>query len=140
VILRETESFGDQTGAAIIRNEIGRVYAAQGWYDKALDYYRQALAVLETSNEKRVVAMTLVNMSDAYLAEGKFAEAAPIAERAVSLARQMSESGDLSAMPILADALQDAGCDNEDILSHCRDIAQVHVRGCWACDLVLGKA
>ena len=42
-------------------------------------------------------------------------------------------------MPILADALQDAGCDNADILDHCRDTNQVHVRGCWVVDLVLGK-
>ena len=37
------------------------------------------------------------------------------------LARQMYESRDFSAMPILADALQDAGCDNDDILTHCRE-------------------
>ena len=42
-------------------------------------------------------------------------------------------------MPILADALQDAGCDNDDILNHCRDDGP-HVRGCWVVDLVLGKA
>lgn len=42
-------------------------------------------------------------------------------------------------MPILADALQDAGCDNEDILNHCRSDGP-HVRGCWVVDLVLGKA
>ena len=39
----------------------------------------------------------------------------------------------------LADALQDAGCDNDDVLNHCRDTNQVHVRGCWVVDLVLGK-
>ena len=55
------------------------------------------------------------------------------------LTRQMYESRDFSAMPILADALQDAGCDNDDILSHCRDPKQVHVRGCWVVDLLLGK-
>jgi hypothetical protein len=60
-------------------------------------------------------------------------------DTAVSLARQMYESHDFSAMPILADALQDAGCDNGDILSHCRDANQLHVRGCWVVDLVLGK-
>ena len=43
-------------------------------------------------------------------------------------------------MPILADALQDAGCDSDDILNHCRDTNQVHVRGCWVVDLVLGKS
>ena len=42
-------------------------------------------------------------------------------------------------MPILADALQDAGCDNEDILIHLRDANAEHVRGCWALDLILGK-
>ncbi len=42
-------------------------------------------------------------------------------------------------MPILADALQDAGCDSADILNHLRDTTATHVRGCWALDLVLGK-
>ena len=60
-------------------------------------------------------------------------------DTAVSLAKQMYESRDFSAMPILADALQDAGCDNDEVLNHCRDAQQVHVRGCWAVDLVLGK-
>jgi len=58
----------------------------------------------------------------------------------VSLARGMYEGRDFSAMPILADALQDAGCENADVLSHCRDEKQTHVRGCWALDLVLGKS
>jgi hypothetical protein len=57
---------------------------------------------------------------------------------AVSLAHQMYESREFSAMPILADALQDAGCNNEDILNHCRGSGP-HVRGCWVVDLVLGK-
>ena len=57
----------------------------------------------------------------------------------LTLAKHMYESREFSAMPILADALQDAGCDNEQILSHCRDANQVHVRGCWVVDLVLGK-
>jgi hypothetical protein len=60
-------------------------------------------------------------------------------DTAVTLARTMYESREFSAMPILADALQDAGCDSDDILTHCRDTNQVHVRGCWVVDLVLGK-
>jgi hypothetical protein len=58
---------------------------------------------------------------------------------AVQLARQVYESRDFGAMPILADALQDAGCDSDDVLNHCRDANQVHVRGCWVVDLVLDK-
>jgi hypothetical protein len=60
-------------------------------------------------------------------------------DTAVSLARGTYDSRDFAAMPILADALQDAGCDDADILAHCRDPHQVHVRGCWVVDLVLGK-
>jgi hypothetical protein len=56
----------------------------------------------------------------------------------VALARQMYESRDFSAMPILADALQDAGCEDENVLNHCREPG-AHVRGCWIVDLVLGK-
>jgi hypothetical protein len=61
-------------------------------------------------------------------------------DTAIALARTMYESREFGAMPILADELQDAGCDSDDILDHCRDTAQVHVRGCWVCDLVLGKS
>ena len=60
-------------------------------------------------------------------------------DTALALARQMYESHEFGAMSILADALQDAGCDNDDILSHCRDANATHVRGCWVVDLVLGK-
>ena len=60
-------------------------------------------------------------------------------DTAVSLARQMYESREFGAMPILADALQDAGCDSAGVLDHCRDASATHVRGCWVVDLVLGK-
>jgi hypothetical protein len=59
-------------------------------------------------------------------------------DTAVTLARQMSESRDFSAMPILADALQDAGCTSPEILDHCRGPGP-HLRGCWVCDLVMEK-
>jgi Uma2 family endonuclease len=54
----------------------------------------------------------------------------------LSLARMMDDSRDFSSMPILADALQDAGCDNEDILNHCR-FSEAHTRGCWVLDRIL---
>jgi hypothetical protein len=59
-------------------------------------------------------------------------------DTAIAVAHQMYESREFGAMPILADALQDAGCDNTDILEHCRS-AGPHVRGCWVVDRVLGK-
>jgi hypothetical protein len=42
-------------------------------------------------------------------------------------------------LPILADALEDAGCSDADILAHCRGGGE-HVRGCWVVDLLLGKS
>jgi hypothetical protein len=41
-------------------------------------------------------------------------------------------------LPILADALEDAGCTDRAILEHCRGPGP-HVRGCWVVDLLLGK-
>ena len=55
------------------------------------------------------------------------------------LAQRVYDTRDFSAMPILADALQDAGCTADDLLSHLRDPKQIHYRGCWAVDLALGK-
>jgi hypothetical protein len=63
-----------------------------------------------------------------------------LTDTVVSLARGMYDSRDFSPMPVLADALQDAGCDHPDVLAHCRDPQAPHVRGCWVVDLVLGKS
>lgn len=57
----------------------------------------------------------------------------------VALAQQMDSSGDFSAVPILADAIQDAGCYDEVMLDRCRARSQVHCRGNWVVDLVLGR-
>jgi hypothetical protein len=49
-------------------------------------------------------------------------------------------SGELdpTRLAVLFDALEEAGCDDNDILAHLRSQGP-HVRGCWAVDLVLGK-
>jgi hypothetical protein len=53
--------------------------------------------------------------------------------------RRMPEGTlDNPSLAVLADALLEAGCDNEDILDHVRGPGP-HVRGCWPLDLILGK-
>jgi hypothetical protein len=54
------------------------------------------------------------------------------------LARAIYDDRAFDRMAILADALEEAGCTNLDILNHCRQ-SGVHVRGCWVLDLLLGK-
>ena len=55
-----------------------------------------------------------------------------------AFAQSVYEEGAFERLPILADALEEAGCTNLDILGHCRQPGE-HVRGCWAVDLLLGK-
>jgi len=54
------------------------------------------------------------------------------------LARAIYDERAFDRLPVLADALEDAGCTDADILTHCRSGGE-HVRGCWVVDLLLGK-
>ena len=55
-----------------------------------------------------------------------------------SLAEGIYADRAFDRLPILADALMDAGCEDEDVVNHCRGHGS-HVRGCWVLDLILGK-
>jgi hypothetical protein len=55
-----------------------------------------------------------------------------------AIARRIHEERAFHDLPILADALEDAGWTDQDILGHCRG-GGPHVRGCWVVDLVLGR-
>lgn len=55
------------------------------------------------------------------------------------IAQAIYQDRDFELMPVLSDALEEAGCANADILEHCR-MEPLHVRGCWLIDLLLGKA
>ncbi|MGF1577957.1 MAG: hypothetical protein ACFCD0_01195 [Gemmataceae bacterium] len=55
-----------------------------------------------------------------------------------AVARRIYQQYRFEDLPILADALEEAGVDDEEMLAHCRN-GHSHVRGCWVVDLVLGK-
>jgi hypothetical protein len=54
------------------------------------------------------------------------------------LAQAIYDENAFDRLPILADALEEAGCTNADILDHCRQSGE-HVRGCWVVDLILAR-
>jgi hypothetical protein len=55
-----------------------------------------------------------------------------------SIAQTVYEDRLYEDLPILADALEEAGCTEEQVLAHCRSGGR-HVRGCWVLDRLLGK-
>ena len=61
-----------------------------------------------------------------------------ISETAKALADGIQADQAFERLPILADALEESGCTDTELLAHLREPGR-HVRGCWALDLVLGK-
>jgi hypothetical protein len=59
-------------------------------------------------------------------------------ETVVALAQGIYQDRAFDRLPVLADSLEEAGCDHSDILTHCRGEGP-HARGCWVVDLLLGK-
>ena len=98
-------------------------------------------AIVEGSRKKRVeVAAQLDLLRDVFGNPFRQVGFNPTwrTEAVVRLASGMYESRDFVPTPVLADALEDAGCTDPDILAHCRGSGP-HARGCWVVDLVLEK-
>jgi hypothetical protein len=62
----------------------------------------------------------------------------PPSQAVTGLAREAYEGRAFELLPLLADALEDAGCDDPELLAHCRGLGP-HVLGCWTLDLVSGQ-
>jgi hypothetical protein len=54
------------------------------------------------------------------------------------IARAIYDGHSFADVPILGDALEDAGCTDEEVLAHCRQGGE-HARGCWVLDAILGR-
>jgi hypothetical protein len=57
----------------------------------------------------------------------------------VKLAESIYQERAFERLPILGDALEEAGCRDQEVLEHCRQQESVHVRGCWVIDLLTGR-
>jgi hypothetical protein len=58
--------------------------------------------------------------------------------KVVALAQEVYDDAALNRLPVLADALDEAGCRDADLLTHCRGLGP-HVKGCWLVDSLLRK-
>jgi hypothetical protein len=61
-----------------------------------------------------------------------------LSRKAANLAQEIYDNREFDRLPSLADALEADGCDNAEILAHCRGPGP-HVLGCWVVDLILGE-
>jgi CHAT domain-containing protein len=89
-LLKQTEGHGDQAGTAAILRAIGSIHAEQRRYTDAREYYIKALQMSEATNYNPLILDCLIPLTEIYLVEGKYAQAAPFAERAAALARQLA--------------------------------------------------
>jgi hypothetical protein len=56
----------------------------------------------------------------------------------LKIAEHIDRTGEFADLPILGDALEDAGCSDEAALTHCRGPGP-HTLGCWVVDAILGR-
>jgi hypothetical protein len=113
-----TWSFGGTTN---IQKEFGRDWIFGFWSRKEGAWLQAAYEKLNVSNPPRRV----------------IANATWLTRTVLALGRSIYDDRAFDRLPILADALEDAGCTNQVMLEHCREGGE-HGRGCWVVDLLLG--
>jgi hypothetical protein len=97
---------------------------------------RDTLCTVAMDAEAAVQARILRDLMDSPFAPARKGVAYP--PTAVRLARSVYADRAFGRLPILADALEEAGCTDAELLTHCRQPGE-HWRGCWVVDLILGK-
>jgi hypothetical protein len=116
--------------AQLARTASADAVARAGWVT-----YREALHA-ETRNQAILLREVLGNPFCPIAVDPAWLAANDGAVR--QLAESIYEERAFDRLPILADALEDAGCAVAEVLDHCRTGGE-HVRGCWVVDLILGR-
>jgi hypothetical protein len=92
--------------------------------------------MLPEANRPPVPALARCIFGNPFRVPGFRAEG--LSPNVLDLARSIDRDRAFDRLTILGDALEEAGCVDESILSHCREPG-VHAKGCWVLDLILGK-
>jgi hypothetical protein len=110
-------------------------YAAHGEEEGSDDAWHA------TTKDEEAVQAALVRciVGDPFRPLRSLAEELWLTPDVVRLAREVYNDRDFDRMPLLGDALEQAGCTDAEILSHCRGPGP-HAWGCWVVDSILGKS
>jgi hypothetical protein len=114
----------------------------EGWWGAAPAFNAPSMILLDALSENQAMRATQVTaIRDIFGNPFRPITLDPswLTSTVLALANGIYSEKAFYRMPILADALQDAGCDNNDILNHCRQHGG-HVRGCFVVDLLTGRA
>jgi hypothetical protein len=114
---------------AAFNNVRSALFKAGGWNEAAADETTRVLAAL--LREVFCNPFRRVAVDPAWLTWRGYLVA--------SMARRIYDERDFAALPVLGDALEDAGCTEAALLGHLRSPGP-HVRGCWALDAILGRS
>ena len=109
------------------RVSISSVYFNQGW-----------ATATECAEELRTYQRGLHHAVELLTGRALF-ERSWLTSTVVGLADAIYADRAFDRLPILADALEEAGCDHPNVPAHCRGPGP-HARGCWVVDLLLGKS
>lgn len=134
----DAENLWEQAGYTIPAPSVAADYLLEGAFSFATWIVADAAPYAIPSVRHSVLHGALYDIFGPLPFRDIACEPAWLTDTVRTLARGIYEQKAFERMPILADALQDAGCENEDVLNHCRDTACEHVRGCWVLDLLLG--
>ncbi len=104
---------------------------------------KRALSALDTQVidvDPRWNTCDVLDLAGSIRAEQAFPNLDPrwLTCKVVDLAKAIRAEQAFDRMPILADALMDAGCDNDEIIHHCQRKGP-HVETCWVLELLLGS-
>jgi hypothetical protein len=149
------DSTFDADNAAFNASAYGRMYQEKGhrgprWFEQTGQYTADLVAdIASRAAGRRVDAARIAEekaaqcdlMRDIFGSPFRpvVADRSWLTPSAVSLAEGIYADRSFDRLPLLADALEDAGCTDAELLAHLRGPGP-HVRGCWAVDLVLGKS
>jgi hypothetical protein len=127
------------TIAAVRNAEMARVYSE----DSEIDF-REAFRIAETRREQPEAVAHISLLHDIFGNPFCPLTINPhVLEWNEGIVRKLAQAiyidRAFDRLPILADALEEAGCTKAEILKHCRQRGE-HVRGCWVVDLILGKS